>query len=195
MPHSLINPTDSIERQNAKLLRIVGTLMRRAEQSTDSAGMAYAQFERAVMLEDEVRSRTRELERALDLLNESNAQLAQANAAAESARANLANAIETVQEGFALFDADEMLVMCNSRFGKHMRDIHHLFRPGLPFRDYVALVSQSPYLSLPEGMTPLNWAARRMARHKHARWRYRGAANRCHGHGDAGTPGARAVAG
>lgn len=166
MPHSLINPTDSIERQNAKLLRIVGTLMRRAEQSTDSAGMAYAQFERAVMLEDEVRSRTRELERALDLLNESNAQLAQANAAAESARANLANAIETVQEGFALFDADEMLVMCNSRFGKHMRDIHHLFRPGLPFRDYVALVSQSPYLSLPEGMTPLNWAARRMARHK-----------------------------
>ena len=166
MPHSLINPQDSLERQNEKLLKIIGTLMRRAEQGSDAAGVAYAQFERSVMLEDEVRARTRELEQALDLLNESNAQLAQANAAAESARANLANAIETVQEGFALFDADETLVMCNSRFGKHMRDIHHLFKPGLQFRDYVRLVSESPYLSLPEGDTPADWAAQRLARHK-----------------------------
>ena len=135
MPHSLINPTDSIERQNAKLLRIVGTLMRRAEQSTDSAGMAYAQFERAVMLEDEVRSRTRELERALDLLNESNAQLAQANAAAESARANLANAIETVQEGFALFNSEGGLVVANDRFAELLRLKPEVARSGRTFED------------------------------------------------------------
>ncbi|MFY0618292.1 PAS-domain containing protein [Shimia sp.] len=165
MSDALINPADTLERQNAKLLKVVDTLMRRAEASPDTTGVAYAQFERAVMLEEEVRARTRELEHALDLLNTSNASLAQANAGAEAARANLANAIETVQEGFALFDAEEKLVMCNSRFGKHMRDVHHLFKSGLAFSDYVRIVSQSPYLDLPDGMTAADWAEQRMIRH------------------------------
>ena len=134
MVHELIDPRDTPERQNQKLLKIVETLMRRAEQSSDASGEAYAQFQRAVMLEEEVRVRTRELEHALDLLNESNARLALANAETEAARANLANAIETVQEGFALFDAQDVLVMCNTRFGKHMADIYHLLRPGLDFK-------------------------------------------------------------
>ncbi|MEC3861727.1 PAS-domain containing protein [Mesobacterium sp. TK19101] len=163
---SLINDADSLERQNEKLRKITEALMRRVEQSTDDSGAAYAQFQRAAMLEEVVRDRTRELERTLELLNVSNAKLASANAEAEEARANLANAIETVQEGFALFDAEERLVMCNSRFGKHMRDIYHLFRPGLAFADYVRLVSRSPYLSLPDGETPENWAAQRMLRHR-----------------------------
>ena len=100
MVHSLINPNDSLERQNEKLLKITETLMRRVEQSTEDTGVAYAQFQRAVMLEEEVRLRTQELARALDLLNTSNSKLALANAETEAARANLANAIETVQGRF-----------------------------------------------------------------------------------------------
>ncbi|CUH54143.1 hybrid sensor histidine kinase/response regulator [Shimia marina] len=163
---ALVDPKDTLERQNAKLLTIVGTLMRRAEARPDTTGVAYAQFERAVRLEEEVRARTLELEHALDLLNTSNASLARANAEAQAARANLANAIETVQEGFALFDANETLVLCNTRFGKHMRDVHHLFKPGLPFADYVRIVSQSPFLELPDGTTPQEWQDRRMTRHR-----------------------------
>ncbi len=165
MEHELIDPRDSLERQNQKLLKITDTLMRRVEQSSEASGVAYAQFQRAVLLEEEVRARTRELEHALDLLNESNARLAQANAETEAARANLANAIETVQEGFALFDEHEELVMCNSRFGKHMRDIYPHLKPGLSFQDYVHMVATSPYLSLPEGETPEGWEAYRLARH------------------------------
>uniref|UniRef100_UPI00356AF602 hybrid sensor histidine kinase/response regulator n=1 Tax=Shimia sp. TaxID=1954381 RepID=UPI00356AF602 len=157
---------DSLERQNEKLLKITETLMRRVEQSTEASGAAYTQFQRAVMLEEEVRLRTRELEHALDLLNESNARLGKANAETEAARANLANAIETVQEGFALFSPQDEMVMCNSRFGEHMLDIYHLFKPGLRFEDYVHLVATSPYLSLPEGETPASWEAYRMSRHK-----------------------------
>ncbi|EDZ45631.1 sensor histidine kinase/response regulator [Rhodobacterales bacterium Y4I] len=166
MAHELIDPRDTPERQNQKLLKIVETLMRRAEQSSDASGEAYAQFQRAVMLEEEVRVRTRELEHALDLLNESNARLALANAETEAARANLANAIETVQEGFALFDAQDVLVMCNTRFGKHLSDIYHLLRPGLKFADYVNLVATSAHLALPEGETAADWEAYRIARHK-----------------------------
>lgn len=166
MPSSIINSDNSLERQNEKLRQISEALMRRVEQDTDRSGAAYAQFQRAAMLDEVVRARTQELERALDLLNESNAKLALANAETEAARANLANAIETVQEGFALFDAEDRMVMCNSRFGKHMRDIHHLFKPGLAFVDYVQMVSTSSDLALPHGDTPTDWADLRLARHK-----------------------------
>ncbi len=166
MGHDLINPADSLERQNEKLLKITETLMRRVEQNFDTSGAAYTQFQRAVMLEEEVRTRTSELERALDLLNTSNSKLALANAETEAARANLANAIETIQEGFALFNPQDEMVMCNTRFGKHMLDIYSLFKPGMTFEEYVHLVSVSPFLSLSEGETPESWAAYRMSRHK-----------------------------
>lgn len=161
----LTDPSDSIERQNEKLLRIIEALMRRVEESTDASGAAYAQFQRAAMLEHEIRSRTDDLERALELLNESNAQLARANQETEAARADLANAIETVQDGFALFDQDEKLVLCNSRFGLHMPDIKDRLKPGLLFTRYVELVSQSAYLSLPDAVLPEDWKNRRLLRH------------------------------
>jgi hypothetical protein len=166
MIESLINPADSPERRNEKLLTIAEVLMRRVEQITDDSGAAYAQFQRAAMLEDQVRDRTRELGHTLDLLNRSNTRLAEAMREAEAARQNLANAIETIQEGFALFDVDDRMVMCNSRFGMHMLDIRAHLRPGLSFADYVDRVSRSPFLSLPEAETPQAWAVRRMRRHQ-----------------------------
>ncbi|KAE9628334.1 hybrid sensor histidine kinase/response regulator [Parasedimentitalea maritima] len=170
MSHTLINPADTLERQNQKLLKIAETLMRRVEQSPSDTGMAYAQFERAALLEEEVRSRTLDLEQALDQLNLTHNELASANAATERARADLSNAIETVREGFALFNARDELVMCNSRFGKWMRDVHPKLLPGLSFKTYVKLVSRSSSLALPKGISPVTWAKRRMLHHrdKHA---------------------------
>ncbi len=166
MIDTLINPADPPQRQMEKLLTIAQVLMRRVEQATDDGGAAYAQFQRAAMLEDQVRDRTRDLERALDLLNESNARLGEANRSAEAARQNLANAIETIQEGFALFDAADVLVLCNSRFGTHMVDIHEDLKPGLTFDAYVDRVSRSRYLALPDNERPEDWAVRRKRRHQ-----------------------------
>jgi signal transduction histidine kinase/CheY-like chemotaxis protein len=166
MIETLINPADSAERRAEKLLTIAEALMRRVEQATDDSGAAYAQFQRAALLEDQVRERTHDLGRALDLLNESNARLAEAMREAETARQNLSSAIETVQEGFALFDREDRLVMCNSRFAMHMPDVHAQLKPGLAFQDYVAMVSRSPHLALPEGEGAPDWAQGRMRRHK-----------------------------
>ena len=163
---SLIDPNDPPDRQTEKLLKIASALMRRVEEGSESTGAAYAQFQRAALLEEEVRARTRDLEQAMELLNTSNAMLAEATREAELARTNLANAIETVQEGFALFDAHERLVLCNSRFGMHMPDIRDRLQPGLSFQGYVRLVSESQHLSLPEGETPDRWRIRRMERHR-----------------------------
>jgi two-component system, sensor histidine kinase len=162
---TLINPADPPERQIEKLMTIAKVLMRRAEQVSDDGGAAYAQFQRAALLEDQVRERTRELERALDLLNASNAALEGANREIDRARQNLADAIETVQEGFALFGPDDVLVMCNARFCVQLADVRPLLMPGLGFDDYVDLVSRSAYLALPEGETPDLWAVRRRRQH------------------------------
>ncbi|MGQ0566643.1 MAG: PAS-domain containing protein [Gemmobacter sp.] len=168
IPHGLVNPADSVERQNQKLGQIIDVLMRRVEQINDDGGQAYALFQRAVTLEDQVRERTRDLERALDLLNTSNARLEAANRETENARQDLSSAIETIQEGFALFDAEDRLVLCNSRFGMHMPDILQRIAPGLAFADYVEIVSGSRSLHLPDAQSAADWAARRMARHREA---------------------------
>ncbi|MEC7963271.1 MAG: hybrid sensor histidine kinase/response regulator, partial [Pseudomonadota bacterium] len=84
----LIDPRDPLERQNEKLRKITDALMRRVEQGSDGLGAAFAQFQRAALLEEEVTARTRELGRALDLLNASNARLAEANRETEAARRN-----------------------------------------------------------------------------------------------------------
>ena len=61
----LINPADSLERQNEKLLKIVQTLMRRVEQNTREPGLAYAQFQRAALRG--VRQYLRALHRAFEV--------------------------------------------------------------------------------------------------------------------------------
>lgn len=161
----LVHPEDSIERQNEKLKIITEALMRRVEQKNEESGLAYAQFERAALLEGQVRERTAQLERALDLLQDSNHRLARANQDAEAARSNLAEAIETVAEGFALFDASEKLVLANSRFCRPLGDVRKRLTEGLSFGEYVRAVSESRQLALPQGEAPAEWVANRMRRH------------------------------
>lgn len=162
---SLIDPTDTIERQNEKLVQIAHSLMRRVEQKNEQSGLAYQQFERAALLESEVRERTHDLERTLDLLQESNARLEIANDETEQARSNLTEAIETINEGFALFEADSGLVLSNSRFCRDLVDIEDRLVVGLSFEGYVQLVSESEFLALPAEQSARDWAARRLVRH------------------------------
>ncbi len=154
---------DPAERRIEKLLRINAALMARVERAAgieargDGEPGAYALFERAAMLEAEVRARTRDLDRAIDLLNESNARL-------ETARRETEAAIEAIQEGFALFDARDRLILRNARFGRDLPDIRPHLVPGLAFDDYVTLVSRSAHLALGDE-APEAWGRRRRESH------------------------------
>lgn len=161
----MMAPEDDMDRRHEKLVRITQSLIRHIEDLPGDTGVGYAQFQRAAVLEDEVRARTRELENALDLLNASNERLSEAWREKDIARQNLANAIEAVQEGFALFDADDVLIMCNSRFNALLPDIVAGLKPGLSFDDYLRLAASSRHLALPEGTTREDWIAMRQRRH------------------------------
>ena len=91
-----LDPDAPLEARYEKLLKITSALMRRVEESTTESGAAYAQFERSARLEKEVQARTSDLNKALDLLNDSNARLAEATETARRAQSDLSNAIETV---------------------------------------------------------------------------------------------------
>lgn len=155
----LFDPADGEARNLEKMLVIADALMRHVEQNTGDRSAAFEQFRRAAMLEERVRQRTRDLEATLKLLNE-------ANSAAERARRDLSQAIEAIEEGFALFDPAEVLVLCNSRFCRDLADVRPKLSPGITFADYVETVSRSVKLALPRGVTPKSWAAERMRLHR-----------------------------
>jgi two-component system, sensor histidine kinase len=73
-----------LERENAKLRKIRDVLVRRVERSMDLQGSEFALFERATLLEAEVRKRTAQLEQALAELQHSNRALGEAKALAEA---------------------------------------------------------------------------------------------------------------
>jgi len=73
-----------LARENAKLRKIRDVLVRRVERSMDLQGSEFALFERATLLEAEVRKRTAQLEQALAELQHSNRALGEAKALAEA---------------------------------------------------------------------------------------------------------------
>ena len=160
---NLINPADPPERREEKLIRICQSLMSRVEQASNDNASAYQQFQRAVMLEEQVRERTRDLEKTMALLNTSNTQLAAASDAAQAARAHLSNALEALQEGFGLFGADDRLIMFNQRFCRQMPDVVEHLREGLTFEEYIGLVGRSRFVSLDAGAE--GWVAQRLKMH------------------------------
>ncbi len=80
-----------------------------------------------------MRERTADLERALDDLAASNAALAHARDAADAARRRLGDAIEALDEGFAIFDTDDRLVLCNRTYLSLWPTIADRIQPGVAF--------------------------------------------------------------
>jgi len=128
----------ALEADIIKLKRINAALMDRVERSTDLQGNAFSLFETAISLEGKVRERTLDLEKALDALATSNAALATAKEAADDAQRRLRDAIESINEGFAIFDADDRLVLCNRTYLGLWPNIADRIVPGMGFDEIAA---------------------------------------------------------
>jgi diguanylate cyclase (GGDEF)-like protein len=84
---------------------------------------------------------------------------------AEVARRQLADAIEALPDGFALFDADDRLSICNARYRELYRETAPALEPGARFENllrYGLAHGQYPQAAGRES----EWLAERLARHR-----------------------------
>ena len=107
---------DKPSLDTGKLEKIIQVLMDQVERGIDFQGNAYSLFQTAIVLEDKVRERTRTLETALRELEKTNRALTSAKEQTETAQTRLMEAVESISEGFAQFDSDDRLILCNTKF-------------------------------------------------------------------------------
>ena len=153
-----------LERALAKERRISAALIDRVERSTDLQGGAFQLFETAIALEAKVRDRTGDLARALDTLAATNAELARSQAEAEGARRRLVDAIESSNEGLAIFDAEDRLVLCNATYLGLWPRVAERIRPGVTFSAIVEMVGEEG-ITLGAMAAPGRWISERMQQH------------------------------
>jgi signal transduction histidine kinase/DNA-binding response OmpR family regulator/HAMP domain-containing protein len=103
--------------------------------------------------------------RTLGLFRDSIAERARLEAEAERERRTLHTAIETISEGFALFDAADKLVVANSRYRSMYPGIEDIVAPGRPFEEMARTLVRRGVADL-EGMSAEEWVARRVAQHR-----------------------------
>jgi signal transduction histidine kinase len=166
-PRTSLDSTAEVEalrEEVRKLRKINGALMDRVERSTDMSANAFSMFETAISLEAKVRDRTSQLEDALGRLAKANAELGNAHATADAARMRLRDAIESINEGFVLFDAEDRLVLYNEAYLGFWPQVAEHLDENLTFHDIarIAAHSQSPAGAQ---VAPDRWVSDRLARH------------------------------
>jgi class 3 adenylate cyclase len=89
-----------------------------------------------------------------------------ANREIEGARRRLIDAIESSSEGFAFYDAQDRLVICNSRYRELLYpDIDLPIEPGMEFTAIVRQAAESGLITDAEGRVE-EWVAERVAIHR-----------------------------
>jgi NO-binding membrane sensor protein with MHYT domain/signal transduction histidine kinase len=121
----------------------------------------------AVALKQEVEQRKAaqaELQRHRDDLEQA---VAVRTAALAVSEARLAEAIETLPECFALFDADDRLVVCNALYRSLSDAMRTHAKPGISFAELLARAVQSGDVKVDDDDTQ-GWMARRLEQHRSA---------------------------
>ncbi len=160
---------DELERlrtENQKLRKINRVLMDRVERSTDWQGNAFSLFQASIVLQGRVEERTIQLESALRQLETVNADLSRAKEQAETAQHRLREAIETISEGFALFDAHDRLVLWNGNYVGLMKVLGQNVRVGTPFAEVIHTAVAHGAIRDAMGHEE-DWIAERIAHHHH----------------------------
>lgn len=89
----------------------------------------------------------------------------QAEKQATEARVLLREAIESISEGVALFDADDRLVLFNTNFKRALPGIADILAPGTRFEDLVRVVADRGYIVEALGRTK-EWVQERLQQHR-----------------------------
>ncbi len=138
-----------------------------AWQSKDELGTVVTAFNN---MQTQQEAYEEDLRQARDTLeqrvNERTAELAEARDEAMRNRSRLMAAIESISEGFSLYDTDDRLVLCNSRYREVLyRGIEDLAVPGTPFETIIRRAAEHGLIHGVEHSVE-TWVNTRLARHR-----------------------------
>ncbi len=150
----------ALARENAKLRKINGSLMAAIERGAHLHGSGFALFQTAAALGNQVQERTAALTTALRELERVNAALKAAKDEEGQARERLVAAIEAINQGIILCDADDRVVIANRRYREVWGDLPA--EPGTPFEAVVAAAGRN--IVLPDGVA--SWSEYRLSKHQ-----------------------------
>ena len=108
------------------------------------------------------------IETDITLRKRHEAELEALAAEAEGARQRLQDAIGAMPDGFALFDAQDRLVLCNDKYLSLLPDHGAGIEPGISFSEILDKVMAQQDL-MADLESPEDWKARRLALHREAR--------------------------
>jgi PAS domain S-box-containing protein len=118
---------------------------------------------------DEIGAMARTLRLLRDSLAERErltAERERAEAAVREMQARLTDAIESISQGFALFDPDDRLVVCNSRYREILYpDLRARVEPGMTFEEIVRRAAEGGRIEAARGRID-DWVAERLVQHR-----------------------------
>lgn len=140
----MIDPRDPPEVQVEKQKKIIAALIRRAELGDEMGTSSYSLFNSAIALQGQVWAKTKDLERALHTLGRASNELESSREAQREVQRNLADAVEAMESGFALF-TDGRLQICNQLFRNLLPDVSRRIKQGMHIDDYLESLFNSRF--------------------------------------------------
>jgi PAS domain S-box-containing protein len=140
-----------LRRQLRKHLGIEGEVPAALQPFVAAVDTAYADFDSDRAL----------LERSQEL---SSKELSETHDKAAQAQTRLTDALESISEGFFLFDSDDRMVLCNSRYRELYPGLADLMQPGLKFERLIETVLERGIVA-DAAARPQEWVEQRFARH------------------------------
>lgn len=171
MQDQLISPVvddevAALRREVSKLREINRALTQHVEHSLDLQGNAYHLFQTAILLDRMVKERTRELEDALEAVAGTNRELKEAVAMGVTAQNRQRDAINSISEGFAIFDPDDKLILCNQRFLDFWPNLKRDTHAEITFEALIKLALKNGSIVTPADYPAEQWVADRLAKRK-----------------------------
>ena len=117
---------------------------------------------------DEIGAMAKTLAMLRDSLVERNriaAQREKAEAETRRVQARLAEAVEAVSEGFALYDANDQLTICNSKYREMYASLGIPIEPGTRYETIIRAAAEAGYIPAAKATTG-DWLAQRLKRHR-----------------------------
>ena len=152
----------------ALIVRSINSPLRRLERSMTAITQGQLDVPIPKAGRDEIGGMTRALAMLRDSLVESQRleeERQRAEAETRRAQAQLGEAIEAISEGFALYDADDRLVICNRRFKEMYADVALEIQPGTQYETILRAAAGTGIIPAASDKGDA-WFAERLDRHR-----------------------------